>query len=236
MQSNYDKNEVTYAGFFVRLAAYVIDSLILFVGLFIIRMLLWGLMLAGSKTVLGGNILFHYDLKDIILYLLESVYFIVLTYCTGTTIGKRMMNLRVVCADETRKPSLLCIIYRETIGKFLSGVILAVGYLMIAVDKECRGIHDMLCDTRVIYAKKIYGIQEKTAVNYAGDYDYSPVESEPAKTKESATGAYVYCETPYDKAQAKPIVETQTEVQIESQSEEKDEEKTKHISPWDAPL
>lgn len=94
----------------------------------------------------------------------------------------------------------------------------------------------MLCDTRVIYAKKIYGIQEKTAVNYAGDYDYSPVESEPAKTKESATGAYVYCETPYDKAQAKPIVETQTEVQIESQSEEKDEEKTKHISPWDAPL
>ena len=58
----------------------------------------------------------------------------------------------------------------------------------------------------------------------------------------------MYCETPYDKAQeepivekeaevqSEPIVETQTEVQIEPQSEEKDQEKTKHISPWDAPL
>lgn len=225
MQNNYDKNEVTYAGFFVRLAAYVIDSVILFVGLFLVRMLLWGLMLAGSGTALGGDILFHYDLKDIILYLLESAYFIVLTYCTGTTIGKRMMNLRVVSADETRKPSLLCIVYRETIGKFLSGVILAVGYLMIAVDKECRGIHDMLCDTRVIYAKKVQSIKEQPPVSYGGAYEFQPAEDGTVKRQEMHKGSYEYCETPQEELKT-------TEEQVERQAEEK----TEHISPWDAPL
>ena len=30
-----------------------------------------------------------------------------------------------------------------------------IGYIIAGVDREKRGLHDILCDTRVIYAKKI---------------------------------------------------------------------------------
>ena len=47
------------------------------------------------------------------------------------------------------------IVYRETVGKFLSGIFLSIGYILVGLDNEKRALHDILCDTRVIYAKKI---------------------------------------------------------------------------------
>lgn len=139
----------------MRLAAYILDSVIVFAGLLVVRLILSGVMAALKGTALGGNILFHYNLKDIVLYLCEVCYFILFTYYTGTTIGKKAMNLRVVCADDENKPGLFTVVYRETVGRFLSGIVLCIGYLMIGIDREKRGLHDILCDTRVIYAKKI---------------------------------------------------------------------------------
>lgn len=147
--------EYEYAGFWVRLAAYLIDSIIVFFALLIVRLAVSGLMAAVKGTVLGGNILFHYNLKDIVLYIAEALYFILCTYYTGTTLGKKALNLRVIRADGGERLELLTVIYRETVGRFLSSVIMGVGYLIIGIDKEKQGIHDILCDTRVIYAKKI---------------------------------------------------------------------------------
>lgn len=224
MQNNYNKDEVVYAGFFVRLAAYLIDSIILFVGLLFVRIILWAVMAAGSKTGLGGNILFHYNLKDIILYLLEAVYYIVLTYHTGTTIGKRIMNLRVVSCNENESPTLFAIIYRETIGKFISGVILGIGYLMIGIDKECRGLHDIFADTRVIYAKKVSTIYDTSVPAYVGDYTYQSPKDTSEVFEEHSEGSYEYGET----AESKEIEEPAESREIEEQSSS--------ASPWDAPL
>ena len=46
------------------------------------------------------------------------------------------------------------VLYRETIGKYLSAIAF-IGYFMIAIDDEKRGLHDRLCDTRVIYNFKL---------------------------------------------------------------------------------
>ena len=64
--------------------------------------------------------LFHYTLKDIILYVFHVLYFILCTYLTGTTLGKRAMNLRVVSADWGQRLSLLDVVYRETVGSFFA--------------------------------------------------------------------------------------------------------------------
>ena len=105
MQNNYSNKEAEYAGFWVRFSAYMIDCILVFFALLIIRVIMLGVMSAVKGTVLGGNILFHYNLKDIVLYVLQVLYFILCTYYTGTTLGKKAMNLRVVCADreEDRK-------------------------------------------------------------------------------------------------------------------------------------
>lgn len=157
MQNSYDNSqaEYEYAGFWVRFAAYLIDSVIVFAALLVVRLVMSGFMAAVKGTVLGGNILFQYNLKDIVLYAAEAFYFILCTYYTGTTLGKKAMNLRVIRADGEERLGLLTVVYRETVGRFLSSVIMGIGYLMIGIDKEKRGIHDILCDTRVIYGKKI---------------------------------------------------------------------------------
>ena len=147
--------QAEYAGFWVRLAAYAIDSVIVFFGLLVVRLFLAGVLSVLSGTWLGGNILFHYTLKDILLYVFQVLYFILCTWLTGTTLGKRAMNLRVISACPGEPLGLLDVVYRETIGRFLCSLSVGIGYIMAGVDKEKRGLHDFLCDTRVIYAKKI---------------------------------------------------------------------------------
>lgn len=155
MQNNYNNQTVTYAGFWVRAAAHLIDGAIVFTGLLIVRLLMAGVMALVSDTPLEGGLLFQYTLKDIVLYLSGVTYYILCTYFTGTTLGKRAMNLTVVNADGSHKLPFLNVVYRETIGRFLCSAVLYIGYIMVGIDQEKRGFHDMLSDTRVIYEKKV---------------------------------------------------------------------------------
>ncbi len=174
MQNSYSEHcdnrqeDYEFAGFWVRFAAYLLDSVIVFFALLAVRLAAAGVMAAAKGTALGGNILFQYNLKDIVLYAAEALYFVLCTYYTGTTLGKKAMNLRVVCADGEGSLSFLTVLYRETVGRFLCSVIMGIGYLMIGIDKEKKGLHDILCDTRVIYAKKITVLKmEKTFIPLA---------------------------------------------------------------------
>ena len=51
--------EYGYAGFWVRLAAYVLDSVVVFFALLVVRLAVSGVMAAPKDTVLAGNLLFH---------------------------------------------------------------------------------------------------------------------------------------------------------------------------------
>ena len=188
MQNNYDSCRadagVTYAGFWVRLAAYLIDSAIAFLLLLVVRLVMSGVLSALYGTVLGGNILFHYTLKDIVLYLGQALYFILCTRYTGTTPGKRVMNLRVISVEESGELDLLTVVYRETVGRFLSSIFVCIGYLIIGVDREKRGFHDMLCDTRVVYGKRV---KVYPAYPYA---QARPVETPPVYPAEPQSGPY----------------------------------------------
>ena len=73
MQNNYSNQELTYAGFWVRLAAYCLDSILVFLVLLVVRLFLSGIMSFLSGTPLGGNLIFQYDLKDIVLYVFQAV-------------------------------------------------------------------------------------------------------------------------------------------------------------------
>lgn len=157
-----------YAGFWVRFAAYAIDSAVVFAGLLIVRLIFAGISLAGGGAITGTDILFHYSLKDMVLYGLKVLYFITFTYLTGTTLGKKAMNLRVISKDPKEKLTLLNVVYRETVGRFLCSLPVNIGYVVAGIDSEKRGFHDMLCDTRVVYQKKIkpWMVQPKVKENH----------------------------------------------------------------------
>lgn len=158
MQKDYSSQNLECAGFCVRLCAYVLDHIIVFFGVLAVRLVLMAasfvLGLIGVH-VLDVHVLFQYSLKDIALYLCQVLYFIVCTYETGTTPGKRVFHLRVVSAKKNEKLRLFDIVYRETIGRFLCHVSIGLGYLLVVIDRRKMGLHDRLSDTQVVYAKKI---------------------------------------------------------------------------------
>lgn len=161
MQNSYNEKPIVYAGFWVRFAAFLIDSLIVGVLTLAARLVLaagFSFFALFEINPLDMKVLFSYTWRDIILYLLGAAYYIICTYCAGTTAGKWLFNLRVVpfsATGEEKKLRLFDVVYRETIGKFLSGVILNMGYIIAGIDSEKRAAHDFLCDTRVIYAKRV---------------------------------------------------------------------------------
>lgn len=169
MQRDYNREPAEYAGFWVRLGAYAIDSIIVALGLAVVKIVMSGIMTLVDGTFLGGALLFSFTLKDIIVYICGVLYFILCTYYTGTTVGKRLMNLRVASATNDGKLTFFQVLYRETVGRFLSGFVVGTGYLLAGLDREKRGLHDILCDTRVIYAKKI-----KVYPQYQNPVPYGP--------------------------------------------------------------
>ena len=142
----------SYAGVAPRIAAYIIDKICAGVLIGVVAGLMGILSLCGLDFLFKDGVLFKYTIATIVFYLIEKAYFIAFTASMGQTPGKMLFRIKVVNEDGS-KASVWNIIYREVIGRFLSGlpIIAHAGYLMIIPDQEKRGLHDRLCDTRVIY-------------------------------------------------------------------------------------
>lgn len=147
---NQNNENTLYAGFFVRLAAYIIDCILVGLALLVIKIPYLFVWIINPDTFIGKPILFKFSAIDIILYILSLVYFVLMTYFCGATLGKKALKVKVI-KQNNEKLSLIDVIYRESIGRYLSGLIIFIGYIIIAVDSKKRGLHDILCDTLVIY-------------------------------------------------------------------------------------
>lgn len=145
-----NKEDIVYAGFFVRLSAYMIDCIIVGIALLIIRIPKFIIYMMNPDMFFVKPILFKFSVFDIVIYLLGLTYFVLMTYYCGGTLGKKLFKLKV-CKATDEKLSLFTIVYRESIGRYLSGLILFIGYIMIGVDSKKRALHDILSDTLVVY-------------------------------------------------------------------------------------
>lgn len=145
-----------YAGFFVRLIAYCVDMLIAALVVGMVKMP-FSLAASSGADFLKSNFIFDYSFLDVLGYVGIAAYFVLLTYFAHTTVGKMLFHLEVNCEKEW---TFVNILYRETIGRFLSSL-LNIGYLAVIVQKEKQGFHDMLCDTHVVY-KNMYQRKKTT--------------------------------------------------------------------------
>ena len=145
-----NKEDIVYAGFFVRLSAYIIDCIIVGIALLVIRIPKIIIYMMNPEIFFVKPILFKFSIFDIVIYLLGLTYFVLMTYYYGGTLGKKLFKLKV-CKATDEKLSLFTVIYRESIGRYLSGLILFIGYIMIGIDSKKRALHDILSDTLVVY-------------------------------------------------------------------------------------
>ncbi len=150
MQISYDKDRVIYAGFFSRLAAFLLDSVLVAAALSIFKFVVWIIKLSVGDAVIFKPILFTYNVFDIIFYLLSVSYFVLMTYFCGATLGKFLMKIKVVDV-EGQKLTFMSVLIRETVGRYLSALIMYVGYIIAGLDTRKQGLHDKIADTVVIY-------------------------------------------------------------------------------------
>lgn len=165
-----------YAGFGIRLLAYAIDNLIIGSVILIIKFIVFIMNTIAGFDFFTNQILFQYSWTDIIIYICRAFYFVLLTYFTSATLGKHILKLKVVSTNDTGKYTFIDILYRETIGRFLSKLIIYAGYFLIFVNKDKSSLHDMLSDTRVIYKNTKPEVNVNDSPNNNITYDYIQID------------------------------------------------------------
>jgi uncharacterized RDD family membrane protein YckC len=144
---------MNYAGFWIRVGAKIIDGLVLWlvntifslIAGFAMTMIFLG---SAENDAFHPGIFIFYGLMYIMQISFHAAYD---TYFVGkyaATPGKMACGLKIVTADGGKVTYLRA--FARHFAEFLSGIILGIGYLMVAFDREKRALHDHICNTRVI--------------------------------------------------------------------------------------
>jgi uncharacterized RDD family membrane protein YckC len=104
-----------------------------------------GLTNGGDAEAQSGMVV----VAGIFSVLIGVAYYIFFTGYCGQTPGKMALRIKVIRTDGSDMDYGRALL-RETLGKFVSGIILGIGYLMVAFDPQKQGLHDKIADTYVI--------------------------------------------------------------------------------------
>lgn len=119
-----------YGSFGKRFLAFLVDQLIILVFLVF-------LTFVGGFNIIWG-----------IFGLIFAIYSMVFVWHSGSTIGKKIFNLKVV--DVNHRPMTFWrTILREGPAKVVSGIF-NLGYLWVLIDKKRQGWHDKIAKTYVL--------------------------------------------------------------------------------------
>jgi len=140
------------AGLFARLFAFIIDGFALSILSSIISFII--IVIADIDISLSND---HFSvisnsasgLLAITIVLLEFLYFGFLWSFYGKTIGMSLFHIKVVRKDGSY-PGFLRAGLRGTLGYWISGLILGLGYIWAAFDSDRQAWHDKIFDTFVI--------------------------------------------------------------------------------------
>lgn len=131
---------MNYAGFGVRFLAWLVDIVVL--GLV-------GFVLGLVAALIFGNTNTASIIINLLSFVIGIYYYVFYQQQTGQTLGKKALKIKVVDASG-KTPTKLTFFLREFVGKFLSAIILGIGYLMIIWDSKKQGLHDKIASTYVV--------------------------------------------------------------------------------------
>lgn len=140
---------LTYAGFAVRLVAYLIDVGILLLLMLVPLVIILILVMRSPESPSPVSMMIS-AACFILISVISIGYQLYFVGAKGATPGKKIMKLKVTLPDGTF-PIGYGKAFLRMIGYAISGAICYIGFLMIAFDKEQhRGLHDKIAGTVVI--------------------------------------------------------------------------------------
>jgi uncharacterized RDD family membrane protein YckC len=137
--------------FFRRLGALMIDSFILGIIIQVIARIMTPAASSIDPTSPSGisQLFGLLGAQMGISYGIQYAYFVIMTALTGQTLGKMALGL-IVVGEDGEKAGFWAVLLRETIGKWLSGCVLAIGYLAVLWDGDQKAWHDHIAHTQVV--------------------------------------------------------------------------------------
>lgn len=138
--------ELEYGGFWIRVGAALIDSLLIAMIILPILRVVYGPSYWGSEALVQGPIDF------LLTWVAPAVATVVFWMYRQATPGKMALGLRIVDAATGRPPSTSQLIGRY-LGYYVSTIPLLLGLLWVAFDPRKQGWHDKLAGTVVVRRK-----------------------------------------------------------------------------------
>jgi uncharacterized RDD family membrane protein YckC len=157
-------NEVRYAGFWIRFVASFLDTLFLALPVAILIYFLsdgnwfdFSIYQQNIQMAMSGNphALDHQPHTSFTWELIFEISVLVVTMLfwkrwRGATPGKKFVHIKIVDAktfqDINNKEAIT-----RSFGYIVSTALFLIGFLMVGVRKDKRGLHDLLAGTVVIY-------------------------------------------------------------------------------------
>lgn len=140
-------DQIQYGGFWIRLLAVLLDGLVINAAMSFL-FLGFGQKYGLFNTSNSLESVSNPSWQSLFSTAMQWIYFILMTKYYGATLGKMALGLKVVKAGGGEL-DWVTVILRETIAKFISALILGIGYLMVAWDPQKRAMHDKIAGTIV---------------------------------------------------------------------------------------
>lgn len=139
-----------FAGFWIRVCAYVLDSLILSVLVWMVVTVAVTGYTFGASGVLSVDDLSATSRAPLssmagMDVLAKLIYFTFFLARSGQTPGKRLFGLRVVATGGGRLTHGQALV--RTLGYYINMFTLGIGFLWVAVDRRKQGLHDKIAGT-----------------------------------------------------------------------------------------
>lgn len=136
-------DNLSYAGFWVRVGAALIDTILLLLLIGPVLTLVYGQAYWTSEAA------YHGAVDGVLNWLVPPLVVIVFWYYKSATPGKMIFDLKIIDAETGGKPGKGQLIGRY-LAYYVSAIPLLLGIIWVGIDKRKQGWHDKLAGTLVI--------------------------------------------------------------------------------------
>jgi uncharacterized RDD family membrane protein YckC len=140
-------SELEYVGFWLRLWASIIDTVLVLV--IVAPVVSW---IYGAEYWISGEII-QGPADFLITWVLPAVAVVLFWIYRQATPGKMAIGARIVDATTGGKPTTGQLIGRY-LAYYVSTLPLLIGFIWVGIDKRKRGFHDMLAGTVIVRGRR----------------------------------------------------------------------------------
>lgn len=142
-----DLNEVEFVGFWPRVGAAIVDSILFLMVLTPLILIVFGPSYFGESRSAPGSMVFLFE------WLLPALAVLAFWMARQATPGKMLIGARIVDAVTGEKPIPGQLVLRY-LGYYVATLPLFIGIIWVAFDRRKQGWHDKIGRTVVVRTRK----------------------------------------------------------------------------------